>query len=122
MTQPIVSAGKTFGVIIETARLRLRPLRDEDLADMVMLIDNWEVACWLSAVPHPYTEADGRKWIAFVRQDHATGCPLRFAVALKETDRVIGGVGLGGNTGDEREELALGYWVGQPYWGNGYGT
>jgi len=88
---------------------------------MVMLIDNWEVACWLSAVPHPYTEADGRKWIAFVRQDHATGCPLRFAVALKETDRVIGGVRLGGNTGDEREELALGYWVGQPYWGNGYG-
>jgi hypothetical protein len=47
MPERIVSAGETFGVIIETARLRLRPLRDEDLADMVMLIDNWEVACWL---------------------------------------------------------------------------
>ena len=120
MTERIVLAGKTFGVIIETARLRLRPLREDDLADMVKLIDNWEVACWLSAVPHPYTEADGRKWIALVHQDHATSRPLRFAVALKETDRLIGGVGLDGNTGDESEELAVGYWLGQPYWGNGY--
>jgi RimJ/RimL family protein N-acetyltransferase len=121
MTERIVSAGKTFGVIIETARLRLRPLREDDLADMVKLIDNWEVACWLSAVPHPYTEADGRRWIALVHQDHATSRPLRFAVTLKETDRLIGGVGLDGNTGDESEELAVGYWLGQPYWGNGYG-
>jgi hypothetical protein len=63
----------------------------------------------------------GRTWIALVRQDHATGRPLRFAVARKETDRLIGGVGLDGSTGDEGEEPALGYWLGQPNWGNGYG-
>jgi RimJ/RimL family protein N-acetyltransferase len=39
---------------------------------------------------------------------------------LKKTDRLIGGVGLDGNTGDESEEPALGYWPGEPYWGNGY--
>jgi ribosomal-protein-alanine N-acetyltransferase len=39
---------------------------------------------------------------------------------LKETDRLIGGVGLDGNTGDGSDEPALGYWLGQPYWGNGY--
>jgi len=121
MTERIVLAGKTFGVIIETARLRLRPLREDDLADMVKLIDNWEVACWLSAVPHPYTEADAGKSIALVHQDHATSRPLRFAVALKETDRLIGGVGLDGSSDDESEEPALGYWLGQPHWGHGYG-
>ena len=42
-------------------------------------------------------------------------------MALKETDRLIGGAGLDGSTGDESEEHALGYWLGQPYWGNGYG-
>jgi [ribosomal protein S5]-alanine N-acetyltransferase len=41
--------------------------------------------------------------------------------ALKKTDRLIGGVGLDGSTGDGSEEPALGYWLGQPYWGNGYG-
>ena len=105
---------------IETARLRQRCLRIGDLADLVALIGNWEVARWVSSVPHPYSDADGRAWIARVRQDHATGRPRRFAIALKETDRLVGGVGLDGSAGDGSEEPALGYWLGQPYWGNGY--
>jgi len=121
MTELVISTGKMFGVIIETTRLRIRSLRDDDLADLVRLIGNWAVARWLSSVPHPYTEADGRTWIALVQRDHATGRPRRFAVALKETDRLIGGVGLDGSSDDESEEPALGYWLGQPYWGHGYG-
>lgn len=78
------------------------------------------MARWLATMPHPYTEADGREWIARVQHDHATGRPRRFAIALKETDRLIGGVGLDGSTGDESEEPALGYWLGEPHWGNGY--
>jgi RimJ/RimL family protein N-acetyltransferase len=27
---------------------------------------------------------------------------------------------LDGSTGDESEEPALGYWLGEPHWGNGY--
>ena len=46
--------------------------------------------------------------------------PRRFAIALSETDRLIGGGGLDGSTGDGSDEPALGYWIGQPYWRNGY--
>jgi [ribosomal protein S5]-alanine N-acetyltransferase len=46
--------------------------------------------------------------------------PRRFAIALKKIDRLIGGVGLDGTTDDGSEEPVLGYWVGQPCWGNGY--
>ena len=98
----------------------MRSLCDDDLIDLVTLAGNWEVARWLATMPHPYTEADGREWIARVQQDHATGRPRRFAIALKESDRLIGGVGLDGSTGDESEEPALGYWLGEPHWGNGY--
>jgi 8-oxo-dGTP diphosphatase len=98
--------------VIETGRLRMRSLRDGDLKDLVALAGNWQVARWLATMPHPYTDADGREWITRVRQDHATGLPRRFAIALKETDILIGGVGLDGSTGDESEEPALGYWVG----------
>jgi RimJ/RimL family protein N-acetyltransferase len=108
------------GVVIEAGRLRMRAPHDSDLPDLVSLINDWEVARWVSAVPHPYTEANGREWIARVHQDHTTGCPRRFAIALKDTDRLIGGVGLDGSTGDDSDEPALGYWLGQPYWGNGY--
>jgi RimJ/RimL family protein N-acetyltransferase len=117
----VLSVGKTSGVMIETARLRIRSLRDDDLADLVMLINNWQLARWTASVPYPYTEADGRTWIALVQQDQASGLPRSFAVALKKTDRLIGGVGLDGSAGDESEEHALGYWIGQPYWDNGYG-
>ncbi|MGA7864228.1 MAG: GNAT family N-acetyltransferase, partial [Stellaceae bacterium] len=105
---------------IETDRLRMRALRGDDLTDLVALINNWEIARWVSSVPHPYAEADGREWIARVQQDHATGRPRRFAIALKESDRLIGGVRLDGSTGDESEEPARGYWLGQPHWGNRY--
>jgi 8-oxo-dGTP diphosphatase len=119
--QPRAASAAASGVVIDTARLRIRALRDDDLADLVTLIGNWEVARWVSSVPHPYSEADGREWIAQVQQDHATGRPRRFAIALKETDRIIGGVGLDGSTGEESHEPALGYWLGQAYWCNGYG-
>ena len=117
--QTPASAGAR-GVVIETRRLRMRSLRHDDLGGLVTLINNWEVARWVSSVPHPYTEVDGREWIARLQQDHATGGPRRFAIALKATDRLIGGVGLDGSTGDESEEPALGYWLGEPHWGNGY--
>jgi RimJ/RimL family protein N-acetyltransferase len=116
-----LSAGANGGVIIETKRLRLRAHRDDDLADLVTSAGNWEVTRWTGTIPHPYSEDDGREWIALVQENHATGQPRRFAIALKETDRLIGGVGLDGSTGDGSDEPALGYWLGQPYWGNGYG-
>jgi 8-oxo-dGTP diphosphatase len=106
--------------MIETARLRIRCYRDDDLADLVALVNNWEVARWVATMPYPYTDAAGRDWIALVKRDHVTGRPRRFAIALKEDDRLIGGIGLDGSTGDGSTERALGYWLGQPYWGNGY--
>jgi len=117
------AAGAATGsssVVIETPRLRLRSHRDADLADLVALAGNWEIARWVATIPHPYTEADGLEWIARVQENHATGRPRRFAIALKKTDRLIGGVGLDGATGDGSDEPALGYWVGQLYWGNRY--
>jgi RimJ/RimL family protein N-acetyltransferase len=107
-------------VILDTARLRLRAHREDDLAELVALAGLWEVASWLIKLPHPYTDDHGRDWIAHVRQAHAAGDPRTFAIALKETDRLIGGVGLDGNSGDGSEEPSLGYWLGPPYWAQGY--
>ena len=41
------------GIVIDTARLRLRPFRQDDLGELVRLIGSWEVARWVSNVPHP---------------------------------------------------------------------
>jgi RimJ/RimL family protein N-acetyltransferase len=73
----------TNKTMIETARLRIRCHRDDDLHDLVALAGNWGVAQWIGLMPHPYTEAAGRDWIERVIADHATGRPRRFAIALK---------------------------------------
>ena len=46
-------------IALETARLRLRSLREDDLANLIALIDNWEVARWVSRVPHPSAKRMG---------------------------------------------------------------
>jgi ribosomal-protein-alanine N-acetyltransferase len=108
------------GVIIQTARLRLRAHGEHDRDQLVALAGDWEVAGWLSKMPHPYTETHAREWIEHVRHAHAAGAPRAFAIALKATDQLIGGVGLDGTGGDKSNEPALGYWVGLPYRGQGY--
>jgi ribosomal-protein-alanine N-acetyltransferase len=106
--------------IIDTARLRLRAYQDDDLSDLVRLAGAWEVAGWLSTLPHPYTEDHGREWIGHVREAHAAGSPRAFAVSLKESGRLIGGAGLDGITGDASSKPSLGYWLGLPYRKQGY--
>src|SRR6267143_5580718 len=63
MTGGAAPATRSSGVVIETARLRMRAHRDDDLADLVALAGSWEIARWVGTIPHPYTQADGREWI-----------------------------------------------------------
>ena len=121
MTGQLPATVHQRSVVIEAERLLLRSYRDEDLADLVALAGNWQVACWLTNLPHPYCDGHGRDWIAHVRREHATGRPRMFVIALKATDHLIGGGGLDGSRGDGTEEPALAYWLGQPYWGHGFG-
>jgi RimJ/RimL family protein N-acetyltransferase len=44
---------------IEKARLRIRCYCDDDLAELVLLAANWEIARWVGTMPHPYTEPAG---------------------------------------------------------------
>jgi [ribosomal protein S5]-alanine N-acetyltransferase len=55
-----------------------------------------------------------------VPQDHATGHPQRFAIALKQNDRLIAASDWTAASATKSDEPALGYWLGESYWGNGY--
>ena len=104
---------------IDTARLALRPLREDDDARIFALFANWGVMRFLSSPPWPYTLEDAR---AFVR--------LRIAENSDTIERAItlGGefIGLTGaiikpaSAVQRAPGYMLGYWLGQPYWGQGY--
>jgi [ribosomal protein S5]-alanine N-acetyltransferase len=102
---------------LETARLKLRPYSNDDIAQLVPLIGAREVAATTLRIPYPYTEKDAREFLALLAED-----PNRMwlAIALRGDGRQIGGMGL---TVDAKHQHAeLGYWLGVPYWGKGYAT
>ena len=70
-----------------------------------------------SRVPHPYTEDDAFEFLGIAAIGWATGGDLLFAIVEKASGAYLGGCGVHPAHGWE-----IGYWLGKPYWGQGYAT
>jgi RimJ/RimL family protein N-acetyltransferase len=100
--------------VLETERLVLRAPRFEDAKAIARLANDRRIAENTTRIPHPYRLADAETFITAVNKSEGE---LAFLVTLD--DEPIGGCGLAQLDGPEPD---LGYWLGAPYWGNGYAT
>jgi RimJ/RimL family protein N-acetyltransferase len=107
-------------VVLTTERLMLRRWRPGDMPAMLPLIGAREVAATTLRIPHPYTPDDAEKFMQYCDGVWEKGDGARFAVLLRDGERLIGGVGLVVNR--EHQHGELGYWIGVPFWGIGYCT
>lgn len=105
---------------IQTERLVLRPFYAEDSNSVRLLAGAREVAAQTLTIPHPYEEGLAEQWIGSQQGAFDRGEAVTFAVTLRETGDLVGAVGLILSEKDGNAEL--GYWVGVPYWGQGYAT
>ncbi|MFP4104524.1 MAG: GNAT family N-acetyltransferase [Phycisphaerae bacterium] len=104
---------------LETERLILRPFTLDDASDVQAMAGDRKVADMTFNIPHPYLLEVAEQWIATHEAGYRAG-DATFAITLRETGRLIGAVGL---RKDEEPDVAeLGYWIGVPFWGNGYCT
>ena len=87
-----------------------------DLAEPVPLIGAREIAATTLRIPHPYQEKHAREFLASAAKENE----LRLGIRLRSNGRLCGGMGLHPDAAHKRAEL--GYWIGVPYWGNGYAT
>jgi RimJ/RimL family protein N-acetyltransferase len=101
---------------LETARLKLRPYSEADIAELVALIGARKVAATTLRIAHPYTEQDARAFLALAQEPGK----IWLATTLRSDGRQIGGVGL--RVEDPHQHAELGYWLGVPYWRQGYAT
>jgi RimJ/RimL family protein N-acetyltransferase len=101
---------------LRTDRLLLRAFSRADIPAMVTLMGAREVAATTLRIPHPYSASDAEILFAGLEGDNE----VRWAVTLPPDGTLIGGVGLRLERDHNRAEL--GYWIGVPYWGNGYAT
>lgn len=108
------------GLRLETAELDLRPLRPDDAPAIQALVAAWEVARWTANIPHPYEPGMAEAWIAENQRDCERGESLVFAIERRADRALVGAIGLMFEAAENMAEV--GYWIGMPYWGQGYAT
>ena len=106
--------------ILETERLVLRPFQISAAARVKALAAAPEIYRMTLNIPHPYEDGMAEKWIATHASQFYEGSGVNLAVTLKADGILIGAIGLDATPRHQRAEL--GYWIGVPYWGNGYCT
>ncbi|MEA3318514.1 MAG: GNAT family protein [Bacillota bacterium] len=104
---------------IHTERLNLRPLKLQDADRVEELASDYELAKTTLNVPHPYPVGSAEDFIRSMWAAEEKGLVV-FAIVEKESDSLIGIINIKQTLSYQRGEL--GYWIGRPYWGKGYGT
>ena len=106
--------------VLKTERLNLRPFRLDDAPVVTVLAGERDIAFNTLNIPHPYEVGMAEEWIGAHQEMYQRGEQLNYAIERKSDRRLVGAVGLMLDPKHNRAEL--GYWVGKPYWGQGYCT
>lgn len=98
----------------------IREWRLEDKNDLSAMLNNKNILNNLrDGLPYPYTINDAEEYItAMLSADKAK----TFAFAIVLNDIVVGSIGVFRCDNIHFRTAEMGYYIGEPYWGNGFGT
>lgn len=96
-------------------RLTLRPLASHDAVRIAALANDYDVTRMTSRMPYPYALEDAERFLAL---DPDPGREVTFAIDHPQE----GLIGVMGFHGSDPVQPEIGYWIGRPYWGQGYAT
>ena len=104
-------------MVLETKHLILRPWQDSDAENLYEYARDPDIGLPAGWPPHTSVE-NSRQIIKSI-----LSVPETYAVCTKD-NKAIGSIGLKlkGNTDmtDREDECELGYWLGKPFWGQGF--
>ncbi len=102
---------------LESQRIVLRPYELADAQSVHRLAGDKIIAEMTANIPHPYVDGMAEEWISKHSNWFSDRQAIALAIQLSETGEHIGTISI---TQIEGKSGNLGYWVGVPYWGNGY--
>ena len=103
--------------IIDTPRLRLRPWVSTDAPSLYELAKDPRIGMLCGWKPFERID-DAHEALSTV-----LAAPDSYAVTLASTGELVGSIALRIDTDSPEASVAdIGYWIGAPYWGNGYAT
>lgn len=102
----------------KTERLILRPWKETDAESLYQYAKDPEVGPIAGWPVHTSVENS----LEIIQ--NVLSAPETYAVCLKENNIAIGSIGLitpmQSHTTAKEDEIEIGYWIGVPFWGNGY--
>ena len=103
-----------------TTRLLLRAHTLADAADVQRYAGEKIVAATTLNIPHPYEDGMAEAWINAQAENFAQNKHVVFAIVRQSDQQFLGAIGL--DLEWEHERACLGYYLGTPFWGQGYCT
>jgi len=103
---------------MELQKFRLRPWTIKDLKSLVKYANNPKIARFMTnQFPHPYTNATGKAFINFAISTK----PARI-FCIEVNGEAVGGIGIHPQNDIQCKNAELGYWLAEPFWGQGIVT
>jgi ribosomal-protein-alanine N-acetyltransferase len=106
---------------LETPRLKLRALSQDDAPTIARLAGRREIADTTLSIPHPYSDQQAKEWIERTSESWNQKKGVVFAVVSKADGQLVGTVGLA-HIEQEHSQAELGYWIAVDHWSLGYAT
>lgn len=106
-------------IIIETDRLKIRFIVDEDIEALLKIYNKPENMQYISKGKFTWTGSELFEKYKRLNKNYESGIGI-FAVELKNKKEIIGEAGLFNSFGNS-EKLELGYIIDSPFWKKGFG-
>jgi len=103
---------------LETIRLILRPFTLADAPEVQRLAGDRAIASTTLSIAHPYEDGMAERWISRHQDAFEQGTQYSFAITRRVDGALLGAIGLHPTPAHRHAEL--GYWIGVPYWNQGY--
>jgi [ribosomal protein S5]-alanine N-acetyltransferase len=105
---------------IDTERLHLRSLEPADAGPLFELISDRAIADTTATIPHPYERHMAGDFIAARTGLVAEEAAMAWAIVRRVDSAFLGVISL--SFEPELESAEVGYWLGVPFWGQGFAT
>lgn len=105
--------------IIETSRLKMRPLKASDSSLIEKNASIREIADTMISLPHPYPAGEAERYIARQQTEHESGLSVAFIIEHKD-DGCFCGLAEIRAIDREHSQAELSFWMVVDVWGRGY--
>lgn len=104
--------------ILLSPRLVMRAPHEDDIDALAHLANNAAIANMVARMPHPYTVADAADFVRRTRAGAIGKCV--YAITKADNGAFLGCCGI--EPHEDGRTVELGYWLGEPWWNQGYAT